>query len=309
MDDPHQTATKQVQFRRIRLSRKPNNLAQRYALADILAPSDCPDPAAFVRNASNAATGLQRAARLWRDRVLQLQSHGARMFSTDAVVNNALRCPSLVEPDTTRIFACHLLRICPFCWARELTLDLYARLARALEPCGGDASLFSTTGCQVPQLDIVEGHLSQLAVCQDAGELIDDLSASLNGFRNAFGLHSAGSFLLATVEPRGDQLLIRKRLVAMIAPEVKICVPDTENEKYFRWRCAGEERYSGTTLPEIVGRVTAYPAGLLLDDDVAATTALLDATSRGRGLNPRLSRTYGLLRKTSNNNRTTRSTT
>ncbi len=265
-----------------RSSMSPRQLAQYFCLAKLIVPDGCRDPDKFMESLQRVRKGAMHLHRVRQARTRELSSLGWSVRDQDAAALSQ-RCPPLLVKAWPKARPCRLVRICPFCWARYVAGDLYSRVNAVLLHTPADA-IEAVSRVIVPQ-----------SSSEDLSGYIGKLAKSLGAFRRALHERNTGAFSAATIEPAEDGWLITRRLLIMVSPEFELSLPaGSANETYVRWCCNQGSGYLHE-LPKIVGRVTEYPAGMLLGDCSAVLDILL-AASLGRGISPRLSRTYGLLR-------------
>jgi len=265
-------------------------LAQRYSLAELLNQCANENMQPILETNVDFCAALAQLRPHWLERISQLVQLGWSTAGHD-IAPRLHSCPPTGVNQRSSQRPCCVMRICPYCWARYIAGGLQIRLA----------ALFAVDAEPRLRLDVIEAVNRVIIPRQDDNltARISRLAKSLGDFHSAVHGQDQGAFSAVTIEPTSDNWLIRKRLLLLVEPEFELPLPaSNETAQYQRWYYDSGTEELRRELPKIVGRVAAYPSGLIFGDCVA-TFEILAASSLGRGRSPRLSRTFGLLRNRS----------
>jgi hypothetical protein len=199
--------------------------------------------------------------------------------------DNGLRtyCLPGIAHFNVKLQSCCLRTWCPFCWAREVVNNVYHRVHTALYYDHVDG-----WSRRVKRLGVLEvTTLDEVSYDHSAKALFGSIKWRRKFLRDT-APEALGSLYISTVEPGEEYWLVSTRLLCLVP----------ENYTGYKRLPAGR----GTTvryhkspvrknrLADVVGRVCAYPAGLLVGDP-NLVMQVLEARQ-----NSRLLTSYGILR-------------
>ena len=277
--------------------------AMKYAL---IHPVMSPHSADFLFEDVTVKTALRQVQQSWRDQVSGLQ----RVKWSD-VVNPigwrvGINCPpmfSLCKKPAPR--PCHKYLICPFCWSRQVVSETFFRLEYDLYGTTRSTRLTASDELSAEveplPLDIVELIRTDITGFDHTAEELTDLAyQSRADFRDKF-VNMRGALSLSTLEPLTDSWKLTRRLLIVISKDYPDSeIPEETDHLYVRRH---NEEMTKDKLAGIVGRVCAYPAGMLSGDAVRVREVLdarrgnkLNVNNNARGTSKRLMSFYGKLR-------------
>jgi hypothetical protein len=276
--------------------------AMKYSL---IHPFTTPHSADFLFEDVAVKSALRDIQQGWRKTVTDLQSLGWAEMS-GAGWRVAVNCPPIFSICPTKSNRrCHKYLICPFCWANQIAAETFLRLEFDLY--GTTRSLRLTASEELSSkveplsVDIVEVIRTDL-VSKDrtAAELVQTAHAGRSAFRDTF-VNMRGALSLSTLEPAAvGWKLIRRLLIVVPKDFSDAAIPqEDDNIRVRRHR----EELTREKLAAIVGRVCAYPVGLLRGDVDRVREILQarkgsrkNANNNLRGTSPKLMGFYGKLR-------------
>lgn len=234
----------------------PGYRAGRHALLSVGRPSNVPDPTSV----DVYTTLLTR----WRQRLLFLKTAKWAVVSTSRALVYARNCvPFGVEltsgTDVGR--PCHRLRVCPWCYAREVVYEAYRSIEYAVYGDGPEkrlnGALYSVVRAWTYPKDV------------DPGNLIDAATKSRWDDLNQAFTSSIGGLVVLTLSPDKDGIRLRRSTIGMVSGK-KDFKPET-GAAY-----AACETLTKSNIASLVSRVLPYPAGLMFGD-AGLTVSILNA--------------------------------
>lgn len=284
----------------------PNTPVARAIKYALIHPVMKPHSADFLFEDVTVKTALRQVQQSWRDQVSELQRVKWSDMVKPAGWSVGVNCPpvfSLSKKPTPR--TCHKYLVCPFCWSRQVVSETFFRLEYDLYGTTRNTRLTASDELSAEveplPLDIVELIRTDVTGFDTTADELTDLAyRSRSDFRDKF-MDTRGALSLSTLEPLSDTWKLTRRLLIVISKDYPDSeIPEETDRLYVRRH---SEEMTKDKLAGIVGRVCAYPAGML-SGDAARVREILDArrgnkmnvNNNARGTAKRLMIFYGKLR-------------
>lgn len=211
-------------------------------------------PLLDLRRQSRALGRLTEAlVKVRRAKLFALRSRGCERALAGGL--RMINCPPFSVSTTPKAaHNCRWYRWCPFCWAREITGDVYERLSWPFFRVGGRVERWSPDAAL--RHDVVTGTRTyRLPLGADLRAECAELSAALPSFR--LDLPVVGGFALAVVEPYTDHYAVSQRFAAVVAAGTRLPLIRGLDRGQFVLR--RYERVTRALLADAAAAVCRYP--------------------------------------------------
>lgn len=265
--------------------------AQRYAVVLPIVGNRGVEEPADASGAVRVRNAMRRLRHCWLKSLASLRAAGWEPVRVPAEYWRMANCPPFGVVRRGTSLVCGRRILCPYCWARQISRDLYRRLVWAcccLEKQCGSAPYLLEWHLRWREPDVSSPtFLADLLLAARERQKLAD--SSIHGM-------SAGRYLISTLEPLegGHRWLTHQRGVAVLV-DSSSSAPDL-----VRLSSDNDLRLlpsSPSTFSAVVGRVTSYPAELLKGPaPVVASLLHQRARMAGSSATLRLSQVFGVLR-------------
>jgi hypothetical protein len=306
-DEDHNIESSFKEFRFRTITDTPLSMAMKYALIHPLRSPGSPD---FLFDDETVKSAIRKIQNDWRCQVIDL-GHEGWSPATGIGLRVAVNCPPTfstfgIARGSKRASnrACRKYLVCPFCWTRKVVRETFARLeydlygtsrSQRLTPYDrGDADVDPLP------LDIIEIRRTDIVGTEHTPEELTELAyKSRADFRKGFD-KIRGALSLSTIEPVANSWKLTRRFLLVLHKGHGNEIPEESDFLEVR---VHKEKLPLEKLAAIVGRVCAYPAGMMRGDPEMVRKILharrgSRKNSKGnlRGTSKRLMNFYGKLR-------------